>query len=259
MRDSYVECTTRHTHDTFQVAWAESGHGRVFCRGDSHAVAPGSLVLVPPGEMHYGHSTGATGWRYATLDLSPALLRAASEALGGPGGRVPDFDWVATTDPGLVVRFARWGLPPDHEVLEKEVLLAEAVSELLARSAAGPPLPAAGRERRAVDRSVDFLEAHFARGVPLDELARESGLSKFHLVRAFKRRIGLPPHAYQTRLRVSHAMALLRAGRSISHAAYAAGFAAQSHLHRHFKRILGVTPGEYVRRASRGPPSGART
>lgn len=259
MRDTYVECTTRHTHDTFQVAWAESGHGQVFCRGDSHAVAPGSLVLVPPGEMHYGHSVGTTGWRYATLDLSPELLWGASAELDGPGGRVPDFDWVATTDPGLVVRFARWERSPDAEVLEKGTLLAEAVAELLARSAAGRPTPAAGRERRAVDRSVDYLEANFARSVPLDELAHESGLSKFHLVRAFKRRIGLPPHAYQTRLRVSHAMALLRAGRSISHAAYAAGFAAQSHLHRHFKRILGVTPGEFVRGAPRRSPPGART
>ena len=71
-------------------------------------------------------------------------------------------------------------------------------------------------------------------------------MSRFHLAHAFKREVGLPPHAYQTQLRVTRAMRMLARGVSISRAAYATGFAAQSHLHRHFLRLLGITPGRYA-------------
>ncbi|HEV2733645.1 MAG TPA: helix-turn-helix domain-containing protein, partial [Longimicrobiaceae bacterium] len=72
-------------------------------------------------------------------------------------------------------------------------------------------------------------------------------LSKYHLVRSFKREVGLTPHAYHIHVRIALAARLLREGRSISAAAFTSAFAAQSHLHSHFKRLLGVTPGEYVR------------
>lgn len=247
-----VECTTRHTHEDFQVAWAQSGAGEVYCRGRRHAATAGTLVVIPPGEMHYGHSVGASGWTYALVALDPALLQSVAAELGDGDASLPDFDWVARTDPELAGRFTRWVRSTPEETLARDTFLSQAITALLARSSAGRRLPAAGRNRRAVARALEYLEAHYARSVPLDELARESGLSKFHLVRAFKDEVGLPPHAYQTRLRVTGAMSLLRRGWSISHAAYSAGFAAQSHLHRHFKRILGVTPGEY---SGRGRPT----
>lgn len=250
-----VECTTRHTHADFQVAWAEAGAGEVYCRGRRHAATAGTLVVIPPGEMHYGHSVGASGWRYGLVGLDPAMLRSAAAELGDGDTSLPDFDWVARTDPELSEHFTRWARSAPDETLAHDTHLLQAVAALLARSSASRRAPTERRDRRAVARALEFLEANYARSVPLDELARESGLSKFHLVRAFKHEVGLPPHAYQTRLRVSGAMNLLRRGWSISHAAYSAGFAAQSHLHRHFKRILGVTPGEYSgrrRAAARG-------
>lgn len=80
----------------------------------------------------------------------------------------------------------------------------------------------------------------------LAELARLAGLSAFHLCRVFRQSVGMPPHAYQTQLRVRQAKALLRAGQPIVSAAIAAGFYDQAHLTRHFKRIVGVPPGRYL-------------
>jgi AraC-like DNA-binding protein len=55
----------------------------------------------------------------------------------------------------------------------------------------------------------------------------------------------MPPHAFQTQVRVSRAKTLLLEGWSISQVASQTGFADQSHLTRHFKRLVGVTPGRY--------------
>ena len=80
----------------------------------------------------------------------------------------------------------------------------------------------------------------------LPDLARCAGLSAFHLCRVFGATVGMPPHAYQTQVRVRRAKSLLRAGVPIAAAATAAGFYDQAHLTRHFKRIVGLTPGRYI-------------
>ena len=57
----------------------------------------------------------------------------------------------------------------------------------------------------------------------------------------------MPPHAYQTQLRLAHAKHYLRLGHSVSETACRVGFFDQSHFLRAFKRSEGTTPGRYVR------------
>jgi AraC-like DNA-binding protein len=55
------------------------------------------------------------------------------------------------------------------------------------------------------------------------------------------------PHSFQIGQRVIRARRLLEAGMSAAEAAVMTGFVDQSHLHRHFTRRLGITPGRYAR------------
>ena len=235
-----MESTGRHSHDAFQLAWVRTGMGRVYCRGAVHDAAAGAVVAVPAGEMHHGHSVGAGGWGYLLMDVrGGALERVAEEA----GRAAAEPAWVVSRDAGLAAACARWARGGDPG-LEADTVRWAALAALVCHGEVR-----VGSEPAAVRRAVAFLEAHYADPVPLERLAEVAGVSRFHLVRAFKRQVGLPPHAYQTQLRVAHAMRMLRSGWSISRAAFATGFAAQSHLHRHFKRVLGITPGQYAARA----------
>ena len=83
--------------------------------------------------------------------------------------------------------------------------------------------------------------------MPLAELASVSGLSRFELVRRFKHQTGLPPHAFQTDLRINAARELLTQGRPPVEVALACGFADQAHLTRTFRRMVGITPARYAR------------
>src|SRR6478609_9208437 len=103
----------------------------------------------------------------------------------------------------------------------------------------------------------------FADLITLDDLAEHAALDKFHLVRAFRSEVGLPPYEYLTYLRVSRARELLSRGALVAEAAQAVGFYDESQLHRHFRRIVGITPGSFSRsfagaaRKSQHRPSGA--
>jgi AraC-like DNA-binding protein len=98
-------------------------------------------------------------------------------------------------------------------------------------------------------RARDYLEAHVADDVTLDVLASEARANKFVLVRAFRRRFGMTPHAYLVARRVQLARDLIARRVPLAIAASNVGFADQSHLGRHFKRIVGMTPGEYAWRS----------
>jgi len=95
----------------------------------------------------------------------------------------------------------------------------------------------------AIERARHYLHDNFNESVSLDELAALARLSRFHLVRAFALHTGIPPHAYQLKLRIERACVLLRSGVTAAEAATQVGFADQSHFTRHFKRIRRITPG----------------
>jgi len=102
-----------------------------------------------------------------------------------------------------------------------------------------------GNEDSAVRRSKRYLDEHYAENVPLNELARLTGLSPYHLNRSFCRKIGMPPHAYQLQVRIARAKSALRTGSSIVQVAMETGFADQSHFTRVFKRLAGGTPAQF--------------
>jgi AraC-like DNA-binding protein len=72
------------------------------------------------------------------------------------------------------------------------------------------------------------------------------GLSPFHLVRKFRREIGLPPHAYYEQLRIARCKALLHDRRRLSEVAFLMRYSDQSHFTRQFGNAAGVSPGKYA-------------
>ena len=111
------------------------------------------------------------------------------------------------------------------------------------------PAPTIGNlspEKRAVRQVRDYLEAYYTANVSLQTLASLVGLKPLRLLRVFRREMGLPPHAYLLQVRINRAKEFLIQGKTIVEVAGDTGFSDQSHLTRHFKRFVGVTPGQYV-------------
>jgi AraC-like DNA-binding protein len=116
-------------------------------------------------------------------------------------------------------------------------------------------------QRARIDRYAEIAAtvcAHFEKqhpnGASLAELALLLGVTPCHVSRAFRRAMGLPPHAYLSRVRVAHACALLERGVSLAAVTHETGFFDQSHFSRTFKRIIGVPPGKYARHIEQCSP-----
>ena len=97
-------------------------------------------------------------------------------------------------------------------------------------------------------RVRESLQARLTQSPSVVQLAAELGTNRFTLMRDFKRRFATTPHAFLLTLRVERARELLARGSNIAEVALACGFSDQAHLTRCFKRVVGVTPGEYARR-----------
>ncbi len=107
----------------------------------------------------------------------------------------------------------------------------------------------------AVRRARDFLQGTLAEKITLDALAEHARVDKFTIGaqrRTARRSATLPPYEYLTHLRVARASALLAGGALAAEAAQAVGLYDESQLHRHFRRILGTTPGRFARQLA-GP------
>jgi AraC family transcriptional regulator len=97
--------------------------------------------------------------------------------------------------------------------------------------------------RLRMKRVLSYIEDNLAQDLSLQDVASFAGLSVSHFKRLFRKSAGLPLHQYLIRRRVERAKTLLIEGRlPISQIALEAGFAHQSHLAHHLRRILGVSP-----------------
>ena len=79
----------------------------------------------------------------------------------------------------------------------------------------------------------------------IEEMAEDSQVSPYHMIRKFKKAFGLTPHQFQIQCKVRKAQKLLETTKSIPEVAYEAGFCDQSHLDRCFQKIVGMTPSQY--------------
>lgn len=97
-------------------------------------------------------------------------------------------------------------------------------------------------------RVIDYIHDNLACKLTLDTIATQANLSPYHFARLFKQSTGQPLHQYVIEQRVASAKQLLVSGQgTVGEVAALVGFHDQSHLHRYFKRFVGVTPSAFLK------------
>jgi AraC-like DNA-binding protein len=239
----------RHSHDAFAIGAILQGVGGYQCRGARHALPAGTLSLMNPEEPHTGHAeTPRLVYRMLYVEESRLPVLLGRKAL--PRG----FRELNPVDDGAVaaglLRLAGEFERDDALALESELL---ALLELVFVRHGGLSATAeARRDGEVTARLRDYLEAHYAEPVALEQLAALVQRHPRHLIEAFRRAYGVPPHTYLLQRRVREAKRLLLAGEPPLEVALALGFYDQAHFSGTFKRFTGVAPGRFQRLARTG-------
>jgi AraC family transcriptional regulator len=243
------------THHSLVLLLATPKEFELQCDGVNRVAPPrtGSILVVPAGTP--------ARWRWSShtdslhVFLEPGLVaRVAAEAfeLDPARASVPPLD-------GLDLPQLRAAMLAVNDELTADAaggrLAAESLANVMAvhliRNASAPRPPARRRDGvlppgklRAV---VEYIEGHLDAGLTLAQLAAAAHLSAYHFARQFKAATGLPPHQYVIARRVERAKQLLQGSGDLSLAEVAAeaGFSDQSQFSHHFKRLVGVTPGQF--------------
>jgi AraC-like DNA-binding protein len=235
-----------HWHDAFMVGLVAAGCERVQLAGTEHHLAPGDVVLLNPAEIHDGEAFDTNiGWDFRVFYLAAEVLEEAAEDLRGAGNLKGIFEESIITDPAMWRSLLNLHatLSRSDSLLERSSSLFTGLTRLMSRSSSD------GRELKAMiaplslERAHEYLQASWAKAVSLDELAEVAGLSRFHLLREFRKRYGLPPHAYQLQLRILRAKEMLFLGVPPGEVALKVGFYDQAHFTHALKRYVGVSPG----------------
>jgi AraC-like DNA-binding protein len=234
--------------DEYVIGVPTFGGYELHRRNRTRVVRPGELVLLDPSHSHRGTPTEKAQWRarlvvlpaallWSTLDDRPELLRTT-------------IDEPVVDRPELRERFLALHRASQAGVsrLELECRMLSLLDDLV---------PAAGGARRpsgdpTVTVAIRHLRDTFLETIDLDTLPASAGTTKFRLLSRFRAELGVTPHQFLVSVRVAHARRLLAVGTPVSEAAAVCGFADQSHLTRHFRNRLDITPGRY-RQATQAP------
>ncbi|MGW0995075.1 AraC family transcriptional regulator [Streptomyces sp. NPDC002523] len=227
-----------HVHDNWTLLIVDDGAVRYDLDRHEHGTPHDTVSLLPPHVPHNGSPATPHGFRKRVLYLDSSHL---GEELIGPAVDGPDL-----RDPLLRLRVgqvhAALGRPGDE--LEAESRLALVGARL--RDHLRRREPEAARPDPALAHSLrELLDERVSEGLALAEAARLLHAHPAHLVRAFSTAYGIAPHQYLTSRRVGRARRLLLDGVAPGEVAVATGFCDQAHLTRHFKRLVGITPGRY--------------
>jgi AraC-like DNA-binding protein len=237
-----------HTHPTYVIALITGGCERLRI-GARRVTAPaGTVLIVQPEECHDGEAGASDGWSYRTLYPSVALMADVARELGRE--QAPVFSHCVIDDAviakaiGISHRIAE-----SSDADDAEACLIAALRSLIVRHADGRDAEdvwRSGAAHRFASYS-DIISADVAVPLDLQSLADVAGVTRFQVIRDFKRVTGLTPGAWLRNRRLRYAGDLIRQGMSAAEAASTAGFADQSHLSRTFKGTYGITPATFAR------------
>lgn len=222
-----------------------AGCGRLWPDGRSS----GAGIALPPGRclafrygqpVAYAADSQALRWDFVYINLHGAAAMAMLGELIARHGHALACD---PTHPALV-RLSDLARGPG--IRHRRLALADsariASDVLLALAEANPGAAEPGRD--ALEAACAYLVRRLGQPVDVADAANAVGISREHLTRLFRRRLGLAPAAWLRRERLHQAELLLRGGtQPIAAIAQRCGFATASHFVHAFRKRFGTTPG----------------
>ena len=233
----YEEDCVRHLHPSLEIILVTEGVLTMEVSGREYIIPVGYGIFVPPFEAHLFRSQA--GNRYHVLEFSGELV---PYFFGYIGTHTPTSHIFAVSDACLDLAARLPDTESGTDCIAAQGVLAPLCHEISEKCGFVPCDP---RDDDACRRAIAYMCLHFTEPLSLFSVARAVGLHPVTLSKLFADRLGLYFHSYLQYLRASHALGLIRGGgRSLSEAAYRAGFGSIRSFNRAFLEVYGKRPSD---------------
>ena len=230
-----------HAHSTLYFCFVVNGNYTETSGQRERFCGPRMLVIHPAGETH-SNRFGKTGGLCLNLEFSPAWDQRISEISSVFARSITCNDF--RTAKSLMHLQRELQLMDNLAPLAIESLVLEIIVGAARRNAltgSSPKSPPVW-----LKRAEEFIRAHFAETLTLNQVATEIKRHPVHMVREFRRFYGCTIGEYVRRLRLQSACGRLsRTDEPLVMIALSCGFASQAHFSTFFKRATGMSPSQY--------------
>lgn len=249
-----------HKHDFFEIYFFISGKVTYIIEGKSYKLKPGDILLIHSRELHKPVIEGGEAYKRIVLWVSPGYLK--KQSIEGANLSMcfeadspryhnllrPNAEMSANIK-SILGRFERacastafgGNILRNIHLLELMVYLNRAVMENFAEAA---EVDIEYNEK--INKIITHINERLCEDLPLDKLSSEFYMSKYHLLREFKKHTGYTIHNYISQKRLIMAAALLKKGLSVTETCSKCGFGDYSNFIRSFKKSYGIPPHKYV-------------
>lgn len=226
-----------HVHNELSIGYIEEGSTHVDFETESIPFRKGDGIVIPPLTSHCCSPTDIRQWQFVMLYIEPGYYESSvrfdhvMKLYGDSLRQVTDFIRLLETE-------------EDKDILESRLI--ELLVEL------GEPLTGdthpsdEGHQAERIMEIRNWLVNRYQENWTLETLEDTFGLSRFTIIRQFKRRYHTTPRAFQLQLKVAASKKLLAEGVEPFEIIEQVGFYDQAHFIREFKKMNGVTPKGYL-------------
>ncbi|MBU3154635.1 AraC family transcriptional regulator [Clostridium estertheticum] len=236
-----------HFHEYYVIGFIESGKRYLSCKNKEYTVKTGDLTLFNPHDNHNCKQVDGRTLDYRCINIEPDVMKKVVHEITGKE-YLPYFTETVLFRSDLLSSLSELHHMIMHEEkdFKKEEIFLLIIEQLIAEydhAGAAVTTQPPNTEIKAV---CDFLENNYMKSITLNDLSDLTGISKYYLLRSFTKQKGISPYCYLETIRIGNAKKLLEQQIAPIDVALQTGFTDQSHFTNFFKKLIGLTPKQYM-------------
>jgi AraC-like DNA-binding protein len=233
-----------HTHEAATVLMVTDGVVEVGVGANRYIAQKGQLAIIGANQVHSARPMVASGWEMRSLHLPPSEIARATSLQLEQCKRMHFTNPVHSIDSlgSMFLELHRCTETMDADADDLHAFVQRLFAKI---EIFGPTISDVALPDERVVKAMNIMTERVGDTIQISEIAAEVGLSAFALIRRFERAFGISPHRWRIQARANEAARLLRGRTHAASAAALCGFSDQSHMVRVFKKVFGITPGQY--------------
>ena len=232
-----------HSHEELQIGFVERGSSTITCKTLEFKMKAEQAILIPPGIIHLCQPDDMSKFKFTILYITPHWFEDVFKLdVSKLKPQTTQLDQQVVGNKDLFL--ASFKSESDPLIMESMAIMF--LGNFIFSCFDMQPLKMPSTQRQTELAQVkNYMDHNFGELIQLDDLAKISGMTKFSLLRKFKSRYKLSPHAYLINQRINHAKQLLLQGKTVAMTAVTCGFFDQSHFVKTFRQYVGIAPIDY--------------